>query len=73
MDETLTPEEIQRHYDAAMDSVSLLNSGKPESLTEEEWGSAVYRNIEHLKIMVAKDYWTNQDLSPFYQAISGAG
>ena len=33
----LTPEqEVQRNYDAAMDSVNLLNAGKPEKMTDAE-------------------------------------
>ena len=34
----LTPEqEVQRNYDAAMDSVNLLNAGKPVEMTDEDW------------------------------------
>ena len=69
MNDTLSAEDIQRHYDAAMDSVNLLNAGKPESMDDAEWADCVKRNVEHLKIMVAKDFWTNQDLSPLHAAI----
>ena len=69
-DETLTAEEIQKHYDAAMDSVNLLNAGKPAEMTNDEWTDCVSRNVEHLKIMVAKDYWTAaQDTSVLQAAI----
>ena len=71
MNDTLSAEDIQRHYDAAMDSVNLLNAGKPESMDDAEWADCVKRNVEHLKIMVAKDFWTNQDLSPLHDAIGG--
>ena len=70
MTEILTPEEIQRHYSAAMDSVDLLNAGKPEMLSDEEWADCVKRNVEHLEIMVAKSYWTTEDLTPFTDAIT---
>jgi hypothetical protein len=30
INETLTPEQIAKHYSAAMDSVNLLNAGQPE-------------------------------------------
>ena len=41
----LTPEqEVQRSYDAAMDSVNLLNAGKPEDMTDAEWQDTVKRN-----------------------------
>ena len=69
MNDTITPEDIQRHYDAAMDSVSLLNAGKPEGMDDQEWADTVARNKEHLQIMVAKDFWQGQDLTPLQQAI----
>ena len=69
-DENLTAEEIQAHYNAAMDSVNLLNAGKPEPLLDDEWTDCVSRNVEHLKIMVAKTYWTSsQDISVLQAAI----
>ncbi len=68
MNDTLTPEDIQRHYDAAMDSVNLLNAGKPEGMTDEDWADTVARNKEHLQIMVAKDFWIDQDLTPLREA-----
>ena len=68
--ETPTPEEIQRHFNAAMDSVNLINAGKPEGMTDEDWADTVKRNKEHLEIMVAKDFWTTEDLTPFTAAIA---
>ena len=69
-DETLTAEEIQKQYDAAMDSVNLLNAGKPEGWANDEWTACVSRNVEHLEIMVAKTYWTDaQDIDVLQAAI----
>jgi len=68
--ETLTPEQIAQHYSAAMDSVNLINGGKPEGMTDAEWADCLSRNKEHLVIMVAKTYWTNEDLTPFHSAIN---
>ena len=67
----LTPEqEVQRSYDAAMDSVNLLNAGKPEDMTDEDWADTVKRNVEHLEIQIAKgDYYAGHDLTPFEDAI----
>ncbi|MFZ4709807.1 MAG: hypothetical protein ACOYMH_08200 [Zwartia sp.] len=67
----LTPEqEVQRSYNAAMDSVNLLNAGKPEKMTAEDWADTVKRNVEHLKIQIAKgDYYAGYDLSPFKDAV----
>ena len=70
LDETLTPEQIQKHYDAAMDSVNLLNAGKPAEWSDEDWTDCVSRNVEHLEIMVAKDFWTDaQDITVLQAAI----
>ena len=64
----ITAEEIARHYSAAMDSVNLINAGKPEGMEDAEWEDTVTRNKEHLKIMLAKDFWTTEDLSPLQAA-----
>lgn len=64
----ITAEEIARHYSAAMDSVNLINAGKPEGMEDAEWSDTVSRNKEHLRIMLAKDFWTTEDLSPLRTA-----
>jgi len=64
-----TPEQIAKHYSAAMDSVNLINGTKPEWMTESDWTDCLKRNKEHLQIMVAKTYWTTEDLIPFHSAI----
>ena len=46
-----TAEEVARHYSAAMDSVALLNAGKPEDMTDEDWADCLKRNKDHLLIM----------------------
>lgn len=63
-----TAEEIARHYSAAMDSVALINAGQPEGMTDEDWADTVARNKEHLNIMLAKDFWTTEDLSAMQAA-----
>ena len=64
-----TAEEIARHYTAALDSVTLVNGlAAKETLTEDE-KSTIRRNVEHLELMVAKDFWTDEDLTPFTDAI----
>ena len=65
----VTAEEIARNYSSALDSVALINSTKPEMMTDSEWTDTLKRNKEHLEIMVAKTYWTDQDLTPFNNAI----
>ena len=63
-----TTEEIARHYSAAMDSVNLINAGKPEDMTDEDWADCLKRNKDHLLIMLAKNFWTNEDLAPLQAA-----
>jgi hypothetical protein len=65
----LTPEEqIERHYMAAIDSVNLLNAGKPEDMDDTEWADTVARNKEHLRIQLAKDMFAGYDLTPLQEA-----
>ena len=74
MNETIdmvTPEEVERSYNAAMDSVNLLAAGKPENMTDENWTDTVKRNKEHLEIQIAKgDYYAGYDLTSFEQAVA---
>lgn len=63
-----TAKEIARHYSAAMDSVNLINGGKPEGMDDTDWADTVARNKKHLRIMIAKDFWTTEDLEPLRQA-----
>jgi hypothetical protein len=73
MNDTLNPQDIQKHFDSALDSVNLLNSGKPENITDVDWADIVQRNVEHLKVMVVKDFWQGQDLTPLKEAIKRQG
>jgi hypothetical protein len=65
----ITPEQIAQHYSAAMDSVNLINAGQPEDMDDADWADCLARNKEHLRIMIAKPYWTTEDLTPLQQAI----
>lgn len=68
----LTPEqEVERSYSASMDSVNLLNAGKPEDMTDEDWADTVKRNKEHLEIQLAKgDYYAGYDMKPLQDAVA---
>jgi len=68
MSEEITAEEIARHYQAALDSVNLINAGQPEGMDDDEWADTLSRNKEHLNIMLVKDFWTNEDLAPLQAA-----
>ena len=64
----VTAEEIAQHLKAAMDSVALINGDQPENTTDEEWADTIARNKEHLNIMLAKDFWTTENLTPLRTA-----
>ena len=67
--ENQTPAQIAQHYKAAMDSVNLINGGKPERMTDAEWADCLSRNKEHLKIQLAKsDMYAGYDLKPLEDA-----
>ncbi len=70
MENEITAEEIAQHYSAAMDSVNLINAviTDPAAYVNDE--TVIQRNVDHLKIMVAKDYWTDEDMTPFNDAIA---
>lgn len=64
----VTAEEIAKHYSACLDSVALINSNPLAEVSDNEWADIVARNKEHLKIMLAKDFWTTEDLAPLQAA-----
>ena len=69
----ITAEQIAQHYSAAMDSVNFINeinAGEHDTMTAEEKADALSRNKAHLEIMLAKDFWTTENLQPFRDAIA---
>ena len=72
MDKTV--EEIAQDYTAMGHSVELINGIiAGTSMAEDEAvdrQSAVDRNVEHLELMVAKDYWTSEDMTASNSAIT---
>jgi hypothetical protein len=73
MDEK-TAEEIAQDYTAMGHSVDLINAiiaGDAMADDEaEEKQDCVDRNVAHLEIMVAKDYWTDEDMTAVNSAIT---
>lgn len=69
-EEEITAEEIAQNYSAAMDSVNLINAvvAAPDDYADDE--TVLQRNVDHLKIMIVKDYWTTEDMTPFNDAIA---
>ena len=74
MENEITAEEIAQHYSAMGDSVNLINGIIDGSLmaddTQEDKNDCVDRNVRHLEIMVAKDFWTDEDMSSANSAIT---
>ena len=68
--ETLTTEQIAQNYAASLDSVTLITELMALSSRDAEQTATVARNVEHLELMVAKDYWTSEDLAPLNAAIT---
>jgi len=69
MADTPTAAEIAQHYAAAMDSVNLINDLMAQDSRTTEEQDTVDRNVDHLTLMVAKDFWTTEDMAPFNAAI----
>jgi len=67
--EQITPEQIAKHYSAMMDSVAVITAARenPEAYADDE--TLVSRNVEHLRVMLAKDFWTDEDMSAVLAAI----
>jgi hypothetical protein len=73
MDE-LTAEEIAQHYTAMGHSVDLINAIIAGTAMADDDAAdkqdCVNRNVEHLEIMVAKDFWTDEDMTAANAAIA---
>ena len=73
-EEVKTAEDIAQDYTAMGHSVELINSIIDGSkMADEEAAdrqSTVDRNVEHLELMVAKDYWTDESMTAVNSAIS---
>ena len=73
MSEVKTTEEIAQDYTAMGHSVDLINGiidgSKMVDESAEEIQACVDRNVEHLELMVAKDFWTDEDMTAVDAAI----
>tara|TARA_R100000654_G_C2598647_1_gene114618 strand:- start:67 stop:315 length:249 start_codon:yes stop_codon:yes gene_type:complete len=74
MSDEITTEEIAANYTAMGHSVDLINAviAGNQMADEEakERQDCVDRNVEHLELMVAKDYWTDQSMTAVNAAIT---
>jgi len=72
-----TTDEVAKIFSAAGDSVTLINAGKPSSLTDDEWKASAKRNWQHLEIIKAykkedetTSIWTSEDFTAIDAAIT---
>ena len=74
MSEVKTAEDIAQDYTAMGHSVELINGiidgSKMVDDEAEDKQSTVDRNVEHLELMVAKDFWTDEDMTDVESAIT---
>ena len=74
MSEVKTAEDIAKDYIAMGHSVDLINDVIAGTQMADEEAvdrqSTVDRNVEHLELMLAKDYWTSEDMTAVNSAIT---
>jgi hypothetical protein len=74
MTDTPTAEEIAQHYTAMGHSVDLINDivagNQDDDMEAADRQDTVDRNVEHLELMVAKDFWTNESMTAVNAAIT---
>ena len=74
IEEVKTAEEIAQDFTAMGHSVTLINEviagTQMADESAEDRQSCVDRNVEHLELMVAKDYWTTESMTATNSAIT---
>ena len=74
MTDAPTTEEIAQHYTAMGHSVALITDviagNKLANRSAAERQDVVDRNTQHLELMVAKDYWTNESMTATNAAVT---
>jgi len=74
MADVKTKEEIAQDFTAMGHSVTLITDiiagDAMADDTAEDKQACVDRNVEHLELMVAKDYWTNESMTAVNSAIT---
>lgn len=70
--ENLPLDTVAQRYKAMGDSVDLINAILSGTSMEPEVRrrAALVRNVRHLEIMVAKDFWTSEDMTQVNMAIA---
>lgn len=63
-------ERIAFFYSASLDSVTLVDALVAQDTRTDEEVDELRRNVEHLELMLEKDWWTDEDLSPFEASVA---
>jgi len=66
--EELTEAEITRHYNACLDSVKVIDDVFAGKVWVEDKLGMVTVNQDHLKVMLAKDFWGDRDMTAIEEA-----
>ena len=68
-----TAAQIVQHYTAMGHSVDLINAviagTQMADESADEKNACVDRNVEHLELMLTRDYWTSEDMTAVNAAI----
>jgi len=64
-----TVAQIAQHYTAMGHSVDLIHEVIATGDTDEESLDTISRNVEHLELMLTRDYWTGEDMTAVDAAI----
>ena len=65
----ISVEQIEENYVAMQDSVYMINADILKILTDER-KDRINRNIEHLELMLSKEYWTDEAMPQVHAAIA---
>ena len=72
-----TTDQIAKIFRIAGDSVTLINAGKPSSMTDDEWKATAKRNWQHLETIKAykkedetTSIWTSENFTAIDAAIT---
>lgn len=67
---TYTAEDVAFYYRASLDSVALVDALVAQDTRTDDEVDTLRRNVEHLESMLAKDWWTDEDLTPFQASVA---
>lgn len=63
-------EQVAFFYSASLESVTLVNALAAQDTRTDEEVNTLRRNVEHLELMLTKDWWTDEDLTPFEASVA---